>query len=61
MEPGKVDELIHTLGLARDDARQLASTRAARPQCEGNAVVQDIAGGTAAPASKALGTPRARS
>jgi hypothetical protein len=60
MEPGKVDELIHTLGLAREDARQLASTRAAQPQCEGSAVVQGIAGGMAAPASKALGTPRTR-
>jgi hypothetical protein len=60
MEPGKVDELIHSLGLVREDARQVASTRVAQPQCEGNAVVQGIAGGTVAPASKALGTPRSR-
>jgi hypothetical protein len=27
MEPGKVDEVIHTLGLARDDARKMAMAR----------------------------------
>lgn len=27
MEPGKVDEVIHTLGLARDDAKKMAMAR----------------------------------
>lgn len=27
MEPGKVDELMHVLGLARDDARKMVSAR----------------------------------
>jgi hypothetical protein len=46
MEPVKVDELIHILGLAREDAKKMVAARSMRLPRGGNAVVRDIASGT---------------
>lgn len=42
MEPGKVDELIHLLGLAREEARRPVTVSATRMDRGGNAVAREI-------------------
>jgi hypothetical protein len=44
MEPGKVDELMHVLELAREEAKEMATTRGAPPA--GKAIVRAIARNT---------------
>lgn len=47
MEPGKVDELIHTLGLAGEEARRMAVARSRRASGADEAVVRKITGNSA--------------
>ncbi|MGH3670578.1 MAG: hypothetical protein ACRDSH_08065 [Pseudonocardiaceae bacterium] len=42
MEPGKVDELMHVLELARDEAQKMAVARGGRASREGKMVAQPI-------------------
>jgi hypothetical protein len=42
MEPGKVDELIHVLGLAREEARRSVVVGATRMDRGGNGVTREI-------------------
>lgn len=42
MEPGKVDELMHVLQLARDEAKQMAAARGEHASLAGKAVVRPI-------------------
>lgn len=42
MEPGKVDELIHVLGLAREEARQSVAVGVTRMDREGSGVAREI-------------------
>ncbi len=42
MEPGKVDELLHVLELARDEAKTMAAARRELPPRASKAVVQAI-------------------
>jgi hypothetical protein len=47
MEPGKVDELMHVLELARDEAKQMAAARGERAPLAGKAVLRPITRNTA--------------
>jgi hypothetical protein len=49
MEPAKVEELIHVLGLARDEAQQMVVVR-------GRPVVQEITSQPVVHRSKAVGS-----
>jgi hypothetical protein len=42
MEPGKVDELIHVLGLAREEARQSMTVGITRVDRESSGVTREI-------------------
>jgi hypothetical protein len=42
MEPGKVDELMHVLELARDEAKQMAAARGEHASLAGKPVVRSI-------------------
>jgi hypothetical protein len=44
MEPGKIDELIHVLGLAREHVRRSVAVAATRTDRPGNGVVREITG-----------------
>lgn len=44
MEPGKVDELIHVLSLAREQVRRSVAVAATRTDRPGNEVVREITG-----------------
>ncbi|MGB9280298.1 MAG: hypothetical protein WCB57_09495 [Pseudonocardiaceae bacterium] len=47
MEPGKVDELMHVLRLAREEAQQMPTARGGRAADVRKAVVSGIASGPA--------------
>jgi Na+/proline symporter len=51
MNPGKVDELIHVLKLARENAVKIAAAYG-RPASHGDAGVQEITGGTVVAVNK---------
>lgn len=57
MEPGKIDELIHILGLAREDAKK-AAPLSRRPPSVGNAVIREITNGTVTPGRPGAATQR---
>lgn len=42
IEPGKIDELIHVLGLARQEAVQSVTVAVTRADREGNGVAREI-------------------
>ncbi|MGH3800271.1 MAG: hypothetical protein ACRDTD_09095 [Pseudonocardiaceae bacterium] len=42
MEPGKVDEVMSALGVARDEAKKMAAARSGRASPAGKAVVRAI-------------------
>lgn len=42
MEPGKVDELIHVLGLAREEAMRSVTMSVAQVDCKGKRAVLEI-------------------
>ncbi len=46
MEPGKVDEVMRVLELAREEARKMAAAHSGRASTEGKAVVRAITNGT---------------
>lgn len=48
MEPGKVDELLRVLGMAREDAKKMAVARSERAAHAGKAVVPAITSGVPA-------------
>lgn len=56
MEPMKVDELIHMLGLARE-----AAARSRRPSCGDKAIARRITSGSVASRNKAMGTQKVQS
>jgi Na+/proline symporter len=45
MEPGKVDELMHVLELARQEAKKMAAAHRGRASIAGNAAVRAITSG----------------
>jgi hypothetical protein len=45
MEPVKVDELIHMLGLAREDAKKMVAARSRRLSRGDKAIVREITSG----------------
>jgi hypothetical protein len=61
MEPGKVDELIHMLGLAREDAKKVVAPLSRRPHSGDDAVIREIASGTVAPGNKVVGKRKVQS
>lgn len=45
MEPGKIDEVMSVLGVARDEAKKMAAARSGRASHAGKAVVRAIRSG----------------
>jgi hypothetical protein len=44
MEPGKVDELIHVLGVAREEVKRLVTVAATRDDRRSGEVIREITG-----------------
>ncbi|MGH3788904.1 MAG: hypothetical protein ACRDRG_20670 [Pseudonocardiaceae bacterium] len=49
MEPGKVDELMHVLELARDEAKKMMAAHNGRSPREDKVAVRQITSGSATP------------
>lgn len=47
MEPGKVDEVMHVLGLAREEAKKMAAAHSGRARRDDKTVVRAITKNTA--------------
>lgn len=58
LEPVKVDELIHVLELARDEAHRLMVARGKRVASEGNVRVRANPSGAVVPRNQAIGTEK---